>query len=146
METYKQLKERQEAEVKSFIKEYCFFAFSNDQFEEGMKNLNLDPAADGNKIARIPGGGFVLKEHLKEFNAMIDKHENETRAGIKADPDGKGFLYQLLTATMFNHEYGLTQDDEEALSHTPLAAEDLADPVIYDTYKRAAEYVIENTY
>ena len=146
METYKQLKERHEAEVNSFIKEYCFFAFSNDQFEDGMKELNLDPTAEKNLIARIPGGGFVLKEHLDEFNELLDRHKNETRAGITAEPDGKGFLYQLLTAEMFNHEYGLTQNDEEALSYTPLTAEDLDNPVIYDTYQRAAEYVIENTY
>lgn len=58
-----------------------FFAFSNEQFEKGLKGIR--PLAEGEKLVSIGGGGFATKDGAKrlfEFYESID-------AKIKAECD-----------------------------------------------------------
>lgn len=58
-----------------------FFAFSTEQFKEGLASIR--PLAEGEKLVRIGGGGFATKDgakRLSEFYESID-------AKIKAECD-----------------------------------------------------------
>lgn len=63
--------ERMYVDTKKFD---VFFAFSKEQFEEGLKSIR--PLADGEKLVRIGGGGFGTKDGAKrlfEFYESIDE-------------------------------------------------------------------------
>lgn len=62
-ESYAQMKERQQREVNGFP---LAFAFSDRQFAEGMRALDLDPT-DKDKIVSIGGGGFIRKADEDAF-------------------------------------------------------------------------------
>lgn len=83
-----------------------FFAFSNDQFEEGLKSIR--PLAEGEKLVRIGGGGFATKDGAKrlfEFYESID-------AKIKTECDPQEvYVYEYN-----NHECCIAWDgDLEAI-------------------------------
>ena len=52
---YQEMKKTVQKKYDDFLKEFAFFAFSNEQFKEGEKKLNAGP---DNKLVRIYGGGF----------------------------------------------------------------------------------------
>lgn len=52
MNAYQEMQDRQQKEFNSFP---CFFAFGQEQFDEGMKKLGLKPG-DTKLIYRAPAG------------------------------------------------------------------------------------------
>lgn len=72
LKRYRELRDEQShVDVKKFD---VFFAFSNEQFAEGLKSIR--PLADGEKLVRIGGGGFGTKDGAKrlfEFYESIDE-------------------------------------------------------------------------
>jgi len=90
------------------------FAFSNDQFKEGMMQLGLDEG-DTDKIYSIPGGGFIKKTDSKAFNSLLDRHEKELNDAIESDLTGLEFIYDMFVFELNNHEYSYTRDSEPAL-------------------------------
>ena len=85
LESYAQMKARQQREVNGFPK---VFAFSDRQFAEGMRVLGLDPA-DRDKIVSIGGGGFIRKADEDDFQAMCQRHRLGTRGRHGRRPDGR---------------------------------------------------------
>ena len=81
MNRYVELKRRQEKEVNEFP---MFFAFSKEQFSEGMKKLGLEPD-EKDKIYSIGGGGYFRKSDSEKFKAMLDKHSEEMQKEIIID-------------------------------------------------------------
>ena len=83
-----------------------FFAFSNEQFEVGLKSIR--PLAEGEKLVRLGGGGFATKdgaERLLEFYESID-------AKIKAECDPQ----EVYVCEYNNHECCIAWDgDLEAI-------------------------------
>lgn len=79
LKRYRELKDEQSnVDTKKFD---VFFAFSNEQFKEGLKSIR--PLAEGEKLVSIGGGGFATKDGAKrllEFYESID-------AKIKAECD-----------------------------------------------------------
>ena len=114
-ETYQQIKTRHQEEVNSFDK--IFFAFSNEQFNEGLAKLNTDTKS----IISIGSGGFVLKSHLQEFKGIFKRHKEEMKQFRK---DKKNLL-ETLTYELRNHEYGYTYDETDALEALGLTIEDV---------------------
>jgi hypothetical protein len=106
---YSELKDKQSIELNDF--KGVFFAFSHDQFNEGMNKIGLDPS-ETNKIYKLGDtGGYILKEKSPEYKAMFDRHEQELTECMK-DPD---FFYNALVYELCNHEYCITYDYTEAL-------------------------------
>ena len=118
---YTDLKHRQQEEFDAFPMQ---FAFSEEQFAEGMKKLGLAPAAT-DKIYKVPGGGFYRKEDSKRFAEMMDRFENELEAAIAADKTGDGFIYEMFLSELQNHEYGYTGDLDETLAALDCTMEDI---------------------
>lgn len=122
---YKELKDRQQETFDSFAAQYCFFAFSDAQFQEGMKKLNLDPETDKKKIASFYGGGFVLADHAEELRDLLERFGAETREQIAADPTGDGFILDMFEFELANHEFTYTGDVNDAIEACGLTAAEI---------------------
>lgn len=81
----------------------CFFAFSREQINEGIKKNNLE----GVKIYSAPQGLFGTKAGIEKLYADYDQQDVEIVANC--DPQ-KVYDYESN-----NHECSYTNDDEEAI-------------------------------
>ena len=122
IESYKELKARHSKEVSDF--DGMFWAFSTQQFIEGMEKLGLKKE-DTHEICSIGAGGFMLKSKKEAFNAMFDRQAKE-RKQRKQD---EKFLLEALAYELRNHEYCITYDPSDALDALGLRKEDV-DPKI----------------
>lgn len=111
MNRYADLKQRQQEEFNAFPMQY---AFSNQQFAEGMAALGLEPT-DTDKIYKAPGGGFYRREDSQRLNEMTERFDRELSEAIAADKTGDGFIFEMFLDELDNHEYGYTGDTEETL-------------------------------
>ena len=110
--TYTKLKKQHSEELNSFP---MFFAFSTEQFNEGMEKLGLLPT-DKDKIYRFGGtGGYYRKTDNEQLRAMFDRHAEEMQSAINSDTTGEGFILDMFSYELNNHEYGYTWDDESTL-------------------------------
>lgn len=122
MNAYRELKEKQQAEVNAFP---MFFAFSQSQFDEGMKKLGLEPD-ETDKIYKLGNtGGFYRKSDSKALHDMFDRHDKETEDAIAADETGEGFIADMFSYELSNHEYGYTRDVEPALMALGLTLDEI---------------------
>ena len=118
MNRYADLKQRQQQEFGTFPMQY---AFSNQQFAEGMAALGLKPA-DTDKIYKVPGGGFYRREDGSRLKTMMDRFDQELNEAVAGDKTGDGFIYEMFLYELENYEYGCTMDLSEtldALGYTP---------------------------
>jgi hypothetical protein len=81
----------------------CFFAFSTEQFNEGVKKHNLE----GQKIYRGHGGLYGTSEGINELMSFYD-NLNE-RIGKECDPQ------EVYNYEFDNHECSITCDDTEVM-------------------------------
>ena len=136
---YRMLKARQQEEFNEFP---MFFAFSHEQFSEGMRKLGLDPN-DADKISAFGDtGGFFRKTDVPALKAMFERHHSEIKEAIKADKRGDGFIYDMFVYELANHEYCYTEDPSEALQALRLTPEDIENnPKMRRALKRAMAYL-----
>lgn len=106
--TYTELKQRQSKEMNDF--EGIFFAFSNEQFKEGMQKIGLLPD-DTSKIYSLGAGGYILKDKSKAFHEMLDRFEKEKQDLKKQEKS----LLEALVYELKNHEFCITLDPNDAL-------------------------------
>lgn len=111
MNRYADLKQRQQQEFGTFPMQY---AFSNQQFAEGMAALGLKPA-DTDKIYKVPGGGFYRREDGSRLKTMMDRFDQELNEAVAGDKTGDGFIYEMFLYELNVHEYGYTMDTEDTL-------------------------------
>ena len=120
MNHYQQMKDRQQAEFNTFPMK---FAFSDAQFAEGMRELGLT-AADTDKVYGFCGtGGFYRREDAPRLHEMLRRHHEEMQQAIAADSDGTGFIFDMFSYELSNHEYCITLDVTDALQVLGLTAE-----------------------
>lgn len=96
------------------------FAFSNEQFEEGMRELGLSPT-DTDKVCVIPYGGFILKTDRDLVLNAFKETNREMSEALSNDDD---FCIEALVYEMGNHEYGYTMDPDDTLESLGLSLED----------------------
>ena len=116
---YYELKQRQQKEVDDFP---MMFAFSNSQFDEGMKKLGFEPT-EIDKIYSIGAGGYIRKTDSMAFNSMFDKFDEEMKKAIEEDPTGENFIYEMFLYELNNHEYGYTYELDDTLQALDLTRE-----------------------
>ena len=135
MNRYADLKQRQHKEFSAFPIQ---FAFSDQQFVEGMAALGLKPT-DTDKVYKISGGGFYRKEDSPRLKEMLDRFDRELQEAIAADPTGEGFIYEMFLTELNNHEFGYTMDRSEALDALGYTADEvLSDPRLNRGIEKAA--------
>lgn len=95
--TYQEIKNQQP------VLENCFFAFSNEQFAEGLNKFNLD------KKDILSGGAglYGTKDGIKNLFSFYDSLN--VRIGQECDPQAV-YDYEFS-----NHECGYIGDDTEAM-------------------------------
>ncbi|MBQ8206404.1 MAG: hypothetical protein IJZ77_02995 [Bacilli bacterium] len=121
MNLYRVLKARHQKEVNEFP---ISFAFSEKQFEEGMRKLGLHPS-ETNKVYSIGAGGFIRKSDSKAFDEMFKRHNDEMKNAIAQDKTGAGFIKDMFVYEMGNHEFDYTGDLEPVLDALDLTFKDI---------------------
>ncbi len=122
MNTYEQLKNRQQKESNAFP---LGAAFSNTQFAEMMQKWGLT-VNDTDKILSIGYGCFIRKTDRAAFHEMLERHSKEMEDAIADDKTGYGFIYDMFITELANHEYCITHDLHDTLNALDLTAEQLA--------------------
>lgn len=74
MNKYKELRDRQQAEVNALP---LGFAFGKSQFDEMMRGWGLDPEKDLDKIVSIGAGGYIQKKDRSLMHETFDRHRRE---------------------------------------------------------------------
>lgn len=122
MSQYRAMKDRHQKEVNEFP---MFFAFSNEQFAEGMKKLGLEPS-ETDKIYRLGNtGGFYRKTDGQKLKDMFDRHEKEMADAIAQDTTGTGFIFEMFLYELANHEYCITYEYEDTFRAVGLTSEEI---------------------
>lgn len=121
MNRYSELRNRQQEEINALP---IMFAFSNKQFDEGMRKLGLEPT-DTDKIYSIGGGGYIRKTDSDSLHEMINRHADEIQKEVDGDQTGEGFIYEMFLYELSNHEFGYTGDVEDTLDALDLTFEDI---------------------
>jgi len=137
MITYKEMKETVQKKYDDFLKEFAFFAFSNEQFEEGKKKLNVSPE---NKVVKLYGGGFLLASKVEDFKALVKECDDIKKQYNK---DMKQFK-QAIMYELANHEYHIREDLEDTLNALGIDEEDLKDNRIKKAIKEATKQYMTN--
>jgi len=119
---YKILRDRQQREVNAFP---FFFAFSEKQFTEGMKSFGLS-AGEESKLYSLGGtGGFYRRTDHDRLHEMFDRHAEEHQTAVDGDTTGEGYIYEMFSYELANHEYTYTNDISSTLDALGLTAEDI---------------------
>lgn len=98
--TYLELKKTHSKEISDFP---MFFAFNQQQFEQGLEKIG----ATKEEIVHIGAGGYMKQEHFSSFQDMLERHEQEHQAKMLNDED---YAYHMMKHELANHEYVLTGD------------------------------------
>ena len=126
--TYRELKERQQQEINAFP---FIWAFNESQLADGMRRLGLDPEKDKDKLCSIGAGGVIRKADADAMRAMFDRHRRELMEQIEADSTGTGFIRDMFSTELANHEYSYTGDITDAVNACGLTVEQLnANPAL----------------
>ena len=138
---YLELKAKHQQEVDDFP---MFFAFSESQFEEGMKKLGLKPT-DTKLIYKLGStGGFYRKSDSQALKDMFLRHRQEQADAIAADKTGKGYIYDMFNYELANHEYAYTGDLEPTLDALGLTIEEVrADERMKNALEKACKAQID---
>lgn len=141
MNAYIAMENRHQQEVNALpIK----FAFSDKQFEEGMKALGLKPT-DTDKVYALHGtGGFYRRTDADIIRETFRRHQQEREEAIAADKDGTGYLYQMFRYELANHEYCITYDLEPTIEACGFTVDEVnGNPALLAALKKARKDYLE---
>jgi hypothetical protein len=120
--TYAELRVRHQDEFNAFP---MAFAFSDKQFDEGMRKLGLDPT-ETDKIYGFAGtGGFYRRNDADALHEMLDRHEKERQDAMAGDSTGDGYIFDMFFCELAGHEYDWTCDLTDTLEVLDLTMEDI---------------------
>lgn len=124
---YIELKQQQSKELNDFP---MVFAFSDNQFEDGLAKLSITE----DEACSVPGGGFIRKTDSQALMDLFLRHGKESDEAMK-DPE---FAFQAFNYELSNHEFCITCDVTDTLNSLGLElAEVEADPVLKAALIRA---------
>lgn len=122
MNKYDEFKKKQHDEFNKFP---MAFAFSDQQFKEGLEKLGLTEN-DKDKIIGIGFGGFIRESDREAYIQLSKKHSEEFKHEIKEDKTGKNFIKDMFESELANHEYGYTQDLTDTLAALGLTMKEIS--------------------
>lgn len=97
--TYHEIKEKHQTAYNKIMEEnQLFWAFSDEQFKEGLAKINLPK---GEKLTRFIGGGFLPSKNFDKMIEQMKEADKEEKRELKNNKDikNKAILYELS-----NHE------------------------------------------
>lgn len=95
MKTYQELKKEYQANQEALAdKHLIFFAFNNNQFDEGKAKIGI---TDNKDLVSIGAGGYMPKKEASAYFEASSRLYEEFRANIKANKEAKegAILYEL---------------------------------------------------
>ncbi len=119
---YLNLKEQHQRELEEFP---WFVAFDEKQFSEGMKKLGLNPE-DMDKIMSVPPGIIIKKDDEHEYYMMHHRWNEEHMEAIENDVTGFGYVYDMFSSELREHEYDYTADVTDAVESSGFSLEMIA--------------------
>ena len=137
MNAYAEMKERHQQRVNALPLK---FAFGMKQFREMMESWGLTEN-DTDRIYKMGGtGGFYLREDSSAIYNTFEENEIEMQAAIRNDIDGSGFIRDMFSYELANHEYCVTFDLEPTLDALGLSVDDVNEsPALLNGLKLAKE-------
>lgn len=100
--------EREQKQSKLMREVRLFWAFSDKQLEEGIKQINLQ---QGEKLVSIGAGGYLPKGNVDTFINGMEQIRKEYKAAIKSNK----LKQKLIAYQLSNHECYYTGDITPAL-------------------------------
>ena len=119
---YHEMRMRQQKEVNDFP---LFAAFNDEQFRKGMRSLGLDPS-ETKKIVSLGFGCYARKTDAERWENMGIRHQQERKAAIAADSTGEGFVKDMFSYELSNHEFSYTGDVAPALAALGITPQQIA--------------------
>ena len=95
-----------------------FWAFSQEQFAEGMEKIGAESTSD---IYDIGSGGFILKSEYEAIPKFWEDREAEFNDMMQI-PE---FAFSAFDYELANHEYCYSMDKEDALASLGLTMKDV---------------------
>jgi len=120
----------EEAQTKLFKECGVFFAFSNEQFQEGLSKLDREK---GDKLTDLGGGMFCLSKNVDTF---ISKMEAISKSAIEQDIKENG-INAIIIRELANYEAQITSnisDTVEALEDYEGITPEMVAKVFKDEY------------
>lgn len=122
-ESYRQMKDRHQAEVNALP---LAFAFSREQYRRKLAQWGItEEEAEAGAVIGIGGGGFIRSSDREIVFGTLDRIQDETDAAIAADTTGEGFVYEMFFYELNNHEFRYTHSAEETLDALSITEEEL---------------------
>lgn len=121
METYDEMRNRQQKEYDRFPVAY---AFTNEDVKIGLKKLGLNEN-DSDKVVPIGFGGFIRKKDKEALDNMKNEHYKELQDAIKNDKTGEDFIQGMFDTELANHEYGYVRVLDNTLAACGLTYNDV---------------------
>jgi hypothetical protein len=130
MNTYKLLQEQHQKNWNEFP---IFYAFNQEQFNEGIKKIGLNPE-DTDKIYSLRTGGFYKKSDSKRLKEMLAKHEPERQEALKHEQ----YVYEMFMYELSNHEYSYTYELDDTLDALGLTMKEInKNPILKNGLEKA---------
>jgi len=110
---YVEQKQKHMSEINAFP---MFFAFTEQDLEEGLGKLNAKPS----EVYSIPFGGFIRKTDKLSFFNLLQRHDQEMKKSFEDD----NFLIDAIEYELSNHEFCYSQDPQYTLNALGISLED----------------------
>lgn len=138
--TYQELKKKLQDRYNQFLSENGFFAFSDEQFEDGKKKIQTPNNED---ITSIGMGGYIKKSSKDEYSKLIKETSKEEKDWLLDHEN----LKQALWYELANHEYQYTEEIEDTLDALSLPDGYWDNPVNQELLNTVVkEYMKKNGY
>lgn len=142
--TYREMKERHQAEVNDFLHKFAFFAFNDDQAKEGLAKLGIKKKDAAAKLVSLGAGGYLLKDHVKDWYDMNKRHWAERDAAINDPENGADFAKGMFVTELDNHEYSYTGTCDDAILSLGYSWDDInSNPILTQALFDACQEIRE---
>ena len=138
MNKYAELKEANSKKTNAWGGGKMFFAFSDEQFYEGLKKVGF--VKGEHKLVDIGGGGFVRKDFIDEFREVFGAFSKV----IQKHLDDYDFMVDAFDYELGEHEYFITRDVEDTIEALGLCESDFKErPMLLEALKEGIKRQLE---
>ena len=143
MNLYRMQEAEHQRRVNDFLRRYAFFAFDENQFNEGLEKLGIAPGTE-DALVSIPGGGYVLADKAQDFKDLLKSFRRERADAIRDTETGAQFAYDMFRASLNDSEYSYSEDAEDTLNSLGYDPQDIeADPVLKTAFEKACKDILQ---
>ncbi|HHD0847314.1 DUF7659 family protein [Staphylococcus capitis] len=130
MESYRELKQRHQQEFNALP---IFFAFDEQQYQEGLKKVN---ATSETPIVKLAGGCYVKQSDFSTIKRLLEQHKEEHSQNMM---NSDTYTYNMLRVELVEREYASNRDLKQILNACiPSGAKDNI-PNLNNTINRAVQ-------